>query len=114
MSITTRGRDDGLFEFDVSDNGIGIEPQYQDRVFVVFQRLHTREEYDGTGIGLAICRKIVEHHGGRMWIADDHDGPGTTFRFTLPEPDAPDRDALELEHVQPSAPDRAGATDNVQ
>jgi signal transduction histidine kinase len=78
------------FEFYVTDNGIGIEPQYQDRVFVVFQRLHTREEYDGTGIGLSICRKIVEHHGGRLWIADDHIGPGITFKFTLPDPNTDD------------------------
>lgn len=102
VSITSRGGEGEPFEIDVSDNGIGIEPQHQDRVFVVFQRLHTREEYEGTGIGLAICRKIVEHHGGRMWIADDHVGPGTTFRFTLPEPITPHLDDLEgaTSHVQ--------------
>ncbi len=88
--ITATGGEGQPFEFSVTDNGIGIEPQYHERVFVVFQRLHTREEYDGTGIGLAICRKIVEHHGGRMWIADDHVGPGTTIQFTLPDPHADD------------------------
>jgi len=92
----TAERVDGFWEFACTDNGIGIAPAHAERVFVIFQRLHPRDAYPGTGIGLALCRKIVDFHGGRIWVdqrrpdADSEAGDsvaGTTIRWTLPESD---------------------------
>jgi PAS domain S-box-containing protein len=83
VHVTGR-REDSRWHFTVRDNGIGVDPAQAERAFQIFQRLHTRAEYEGTGIGLALSRRIVERHGGRIWMEPAAEGPGTAVHFTLP------------------------------
>jgi signal transduction histidine kinase len=86
VRITAAEESPGSWQFAVTDNGIGIAPEFAEKVFVIFQRLHGRESYSGTGIGLALCKRIIEHYGGDISVDPGYTG-GTRIRFTLPRID---------------------------
>jgi signal transduction histidine kinase len=102
-------RDGEMWELSCSDNGIGIESQYADKIFVIFQRLHARDVYAGTGIGLAMCKKIVEYHGGRIWLDPDSHA-GAVFRWTLPVAGSPDHAASPPDHDERTSDDAVSAS----
>ena len=91
IKVSVTRQDESFWLFSLSDNGIGIEPEYAERIFVIFQRLHSRSDYDGTGIGLAMTRKIIEHYGGLIWLDTTYQG-GANFCFTLPVATADDEE----------------------
>ncbi|HMD25348.1 MAG TPA: ATP-binding protein, partial [Streptosporangiaceae bacterium] len=102
--VVTAERDGAFWSFSVTDNGIGIEPLYADRVFLIFQRLHDRAAYPGTGIGLAMCRKIIDYFGGRIWL-DTGVAEGARFRFTVPALSADEASTLN-EPNEANEPDK--------
>jgi light-regulated signal transduction histidine kinase (bacteriophytochrome) len=109
ISVTAE-RDGDFWQFAVADNGIGISPDYAERIFVIFQRLHDKATYPGTGIGLAMTRKIIEYHGGRIWL-DTTATTGARFCFTLPvipdDPVSEDAAARDQPVIDPAAIDDA-------
>ena len=109
VSITVH-RDGDFWEFGVADNGIGIDPEYAERIFVIFQRLHNKADYPGTGIGLAMCRKIIEYHGGTIWLDTDVES-GSRFCFTLPVIAADSADGTAPDRVDEKADEKADEKD---